>query len=200
MKHSRIAIAAAVVSLALVAAAPASAVELQKRSDGSAYSGNIVGTLKSGSTIVFSSSLRNVTCNQSSLSGSAVSNGSDADVSSASFNYNGGHCQNSDSGTTQIVANTPWNNGSFTVNSLTLNAVSVTTHGSDGLDCNWTGSGSGGSVTLSLKNGSSDLEAAASNDGFSRASGSDFLCPSSATMSGTYILRTSAGEALRVVR
>jgi hypothetical protein len=200
MKHSRIAIAAAVASIALVAAAPASAVQLQKRSDGSAYTGDIVGTLKSGSSIVFSSSLRNVTCNQSSLGGSAVSDGSDADVSSASFAYNGGNCQNSDSGTTQIVGNTPWNNGSFTHSTLTLANVSTTTHGSDGLDCNWVGSGAGNSITLSLKNGTSDLEAAASSDGFSRASGSEFLCPSSATMSGTYVLRTAAGEALKVVR
>lgn len=201
MKHKRFAIAAtaAVASLALTAAVPAEAVQLQKRSDGSAYSGAITGTLKSGSNLVFSSSLRSVTCNQADLSGSAVSNGSDADVSNATFAYNGGWCQNSDSGTTQIVDNTPWNNGNFTFSTLFLANVSTSTHGSDGLDCNWVGANSGG-VSLSLKNGTSDLEATASSDGFNRAAGSEFLCPSTASMSGTWILRTSAGEALRVVR
>lgn len=199
MKHMRLAIVAAAIASLALTAAPASAVTLVKRSDGSAYSGNIVGTLQSGTNLVFSSSLRNVTCNESSLGGSAVSDGSDADVSSASYSYNGGHCQNSDSGTTQIVANTPWNNGYFTINTLFLANVSASTHGSDGLDCNWTGSNSGG-LALSLKNGTSDLEATASSDGLTRAAGSEFLCPSSASMSGTYIIRTSAGEALKVVR
>jgi hypothetical protein len=195
-KHTRSGILCALGALALTAATPAQAVTLVKRSDGSAYSGKVTGTLTS-LTLVFSSSLRNVTCNQSSLSATAVSNGSDVDVTAASFTYDGGACLNSDSGTTALTATTPWSNGNFTLTTLTLMGVKVKTVGS-GLTCYWKGSGTGGSITMSVSNGAADLEAKASSLQFTRDTGSSFLCPSTATMTGTYVLRTSAGEALRV--
>lgn len=183
-------------ALALTAAAPAHAVTLVKQSDGSPYSGKVTASLMS-MTLAFSSSLRNVTCNQSSMSATAVSDGSDVDVTAASFTYDGGACLNSDSGTTALTATTPWANGSFTLNTLTLMGVKVKTVGA-GLTCYWKGAGTGGSVTLATTNGPTDLEARAASARFVKDTGSSFLCPSTATMTGTYILRTSAGEALRV--
>lgn len=193
MKHR---ILSAICALALVAATPGQAATLVKQSDGSPYSGKVTASLTS-MTLVFSSSLRNVTCNQSSMSGTTVSDGSDVDVTAASFTYDGGACLNSDSGTTALTATTPWSNGSFTLTTLTLMGIKVKTVGS-GLTCYWKGAGTGGSVTLSITNGPTDLEARASSLRFVRDTGSSFLCPSSATMTGTYIFRTSAGEALRV--
>jgi len=197
-KHTRSGILCALGALALTAAAPAEAVTLVKRSTGAAYSGTVDGTLKSA-TLLFASSLRNVTCNQSTLAGSTVSNGTDVDVTGATFTYNGGACLNSDSGTTALTATTPWYNGNFTYQTLTLSGVKVKTVGS-GLTCYWKGAGTGGSIALSLANGTADLEATASNAQLVRDTGSSFLCPSSATMSGSYILRTTAGEALQVLR
>jgi hypothetical protein len=197
-KHTRSGILCALGALALTAAAPAEAVTLVKRSDGTAYSGTVDGTLSSA-TLLFASSLRNVTCNQSTLKGAAVANGSDVDVTGATFTYNGGACLNSDSGTTALNAITPWANGTFTTRTLTLAGVRVQTVGS-GLTCYWKGAGTGGSISLSITNGSADLIATASNAQLVRDTGSSFLCPSSATMSGSYILRTSAGEALQVNR
>jgi hypothetical protein len=196
MNPTRAGILGALGALALTAATPANAVTLVKQSDGSAYSGKVSASLMS-MTLVFSSSLRNVTCNQSSMSATVVSNGSDADVTAASFTYDGGACLNSDSGTTALTATTPWSNGSFTLNTLTLMGVKVKTVGS-GLTCYWKGAGTGGSVQLAVSNGPTDLEAKATSIKFLKDTGSSFLCPSSATMTGTYVLRTSAGEALRV--
>lgn len=194
--HTRSGILFALCTLVMTAVTPAEAVTLVKVSDGTPYSGKVVATLTS-STLLFASSLRNVTCNQSSMSGVAVSNGSDVDVTAASFTYNGGACLNSDFGTTALTATTPWSNGSFTINSLTLSGIKVKTVGAS-LTCYWKGSGTGGSVTLAVSNGATDLVATANRASFVKDTGSSFLCPSTATMTGTYVLRTDRGEALRV--
>jgi hypothetical protein len=197
-KHIRSGILCTIGALALTAAAPAEAVTLVKRSDGTAYSGTVDGTLTSA-TLLFSSSLRNVTCNQSTLAGSTVSNGTDVDVTGATFTYSGGACLNSDSGTTALTAIVPWANGNFTTRTLTLNGVKVKTVGAS-LTCYWKGAGTGGSIALALSNGAADLVATANGAQLVRDTGSSFLCPSTATMTGTYILRTTAGEALQVNR
>jgi hypothetical protein len=196
MNQTRFGILSALSALALTAATPAQAATLVKQSDGSAYSGNVTASLSS-MTLVLSSTLRNVTCNQSSMSASALSNGSDVDVSAALFTYDGGACLNSDTGTTALTAIAPWSNGSFTLNTLTLMGVRVKTSGA-GLTCYWKGGGTGGSIVLAVTNGPTDLEARASSVKLIKDTGSDFFCPSSGTMTGTYVLRTSAGEALRV--
>jgi hypothetical protein len=159
--HKLSALVALTAAFALTAASTASATTIRSGSaTGPAYSGSVSANLASA-TIKFTSTLSNVTCNQSTLGGSIASNGTALDISSANWKYNNGACQDSAVGTTTVSAQAlPWAGGNVTYaptaggkdGTMKIANMSAKAVRSDGVTCWFKGGGTNNSVTMDVFN------------------------------------------------
>lgn len=204
---------------AVAAASPSLATTIRSGSaTGPAYSGAVNSTLASA-TIVFNSTLSNVTCTSSSLAGTVNSDGSGVSISSASWSSSGGSCTDSSAGTAAITSrNTPWSGGNVTYTTtggkngtLTLANMYAKSVRADGITCYWRGSGTNNSVTMDVYNpdntgkpvsGNPAGQANAVNETLAKdtTQPNSWLCPSTATMTGTYALTGTGGVHLWVTK
>jgi hypothetical protein len=112
MRISRLTLALAVVMLVTaVFAAAASATTIRSGSStGSPYTGSITASLTSGVSAKFTSGFVNITCNQSTISGSITNSNGTGNISSGSWTNNGGACPNNIGGScTSTALNLNWN-------------------------------------------------------------------------------------------
>ncbi|MFI6517480.1 hypothetical protein ACIBF1_18140 [Spirillospora sp. NPDC050679] len=176
-----------VASLAAMAlAAPAyAATPVKKAGTATAYTGNIRGTLNG--TVTISNTLGDETCTSSTLGGTVTSGGA-LTVSSATFTG----CED----ITVTAQSLPWSGsfdnttavpggreGTVTINGFRVKAVVF------GVNCIYAGT----VVADGNNNTSVDI---AINQTLAKQTGSNFLCPSTATVNASYTLRgeTTAGS------
>lgn len=208
--------ALAAASALAFAAAPAGATTIRSGSvSGPLYSGAVNATLAS-SSLDFTSTLSNVSCNQSTNTGSTDSAGIGS-TTGATWNTNGGACIDSVAGTTTITARLlPWTattayapvrngrNGTVTIKTYSK-AVRA-----DGITCYFKGGGTGDTITLDLYNPDNPNKPLPGVAGAQTLANetlvkdttqvNSFLCPSTATMSGVYSQAGSGGTALWVAQ
>ncbi|MQY02706.1 hypothetical protein [Actinomadura macrotermitis] len=215
MAHFRQAVvlgAAALTALA-VAAPPASAATTTIRKGSAAaapYSGNVRASLLGTASVT--TSLGSGTCNSSTMSGSIQSNGSALNITAASFtNVPGPACPGGGGTVTVTTLNLPWTGGSVVYDSahtanrdaaVTIAGFKVKAVASilGGITCYF-----GGNLTANGYNPDNpnrpNTSVAAAEVGVngatvSKQSGSNFLCPATATVTATYQLQgeTTAGN------
>ncbi|MBW8481687.1 hypothetical protein [Actinomadura parmotrematis] len=201
MKHPRelAAVMAASAAAVAVAASPAAAapptVIHVNNAAGAAYSGSVRLTLTSPVSVT--TSLGTASCNRGNIDGTTTSSGA-LTVSAYNF-YNdpGPACTNSAGGSsTTTPVGLPWTGGDInwtgSAGTLRINNMQVTSTSSTifgNIVCNYRGSGTGNSITMAVTNStaSTQLKATATNISLTKvSSGSNILCPSTATYSAGF--------------
>ncbi|GAA3237270.1 hypothetical protein [Actinocorallia longicatena] len=199
------AVAMAATALAVGAPAHAATTTVKRVPGGTAYSGAVQALLLGTATV--STSIGSGSCNSSTMTGSVNSNGTGLSIASATFAWTpsppGPGCQGS---TTSTVTsqNTPWTGGNVTYAPVSGGRDATVTIANfrvkavvnlfGGITCIY-----GGTIVANGFNGTNPARPVPGNGeaqaGLSGAtvnkisSGSSFLCPGTATVSGTYQLK-----------
>jgi len=203
--------ATAALGLTATAAAAATTTIHSGSATGPAYSGSVTASLLGTATVA--TSLGSGSCTSSTLTGSISSNGTGLNISSATFTGtgSGGACAGSGISATVTAQNLPWSGGSavyspvsggkdanITIANFKVKAV-VNILG--GITCYY-----GGNLTAPGYNpnnpnkpvSSTHAETAINGASVSLASGSNFFCPGTATVTATYALTGAGGVDLYV--
>ncbi|MEO5877560.1 MAG: hypothetical protein ABIS86_19850 [Streptosporangiaceae bacterium] len=195
------AVAATAALVAVPSASAATTTIRRGTTTGAAYSGKVQGSLLGTATV--STTLGSGTCTSSTLLGSIASNGTGLNITAASFSSPPSTgCSGALSST--ITSVVPWNGGNVTYApvaggrdaTLTLAnfKVKAVVNIFGGITCYY-----GGSITANAWNGtnanrpvttSPEAQAGLKNATVNKiSSGSNFLCPGTATVTGTYALK-----------
>ncbi|WP_131732994.1 hypothetical protein [Actinomadura formosensis] len=173
-----------------------------------AYAGNVQASLLGTATV--STSIGSGSCNESTMTGSINSDGSNLTVTSATFSSNGGGPCSGSSTSTITARNLPWTGGNVTYDAGHTNGRDATVTIANfsvravvdmfgGITCDF-----GGNLTADGFNGdnasrpdksNTDAQVSVQNAKVTKTGGS-FLCPGTATVTATYALRgeTTAGS------
>ncbi|MFC4906569.1 hypothetical protein [Actinomadura gamaensis] len=171
---------------------------------GPLFSGNVKGSLLGTATV--STSLGGGSCNQSTMLGSVNSDGTNLKIASASFTNNPGPACPGGGGTVAVTAqNLPWTGGNVTYDAshtggrdatVTIAGFKVRADASilGGITCYYGGSVTGNGYNANNANRPDTTVAQAqiklSNATVNKiSSGSNFLCPSTATVTAAYQLQ-----------
>jgi hypothetical protein len=195
------AVAAASVFVAVPSASAATTTIRRDNATGAAYGGNVQALLLGSASV--STSIGSGTCTSSTMAGTVNSDGTSLNISAASFSSPPSTgCSGTVSST--ITANVPWNGGNVTYAPVSGGRDATVTIANfrvtavvnifGGITCIY-----GGSITADGWNGtnasrpvttSNEAQAGLSNATVNKvSSGSNILCPSTASVTGTYQLK-----------